>query len=226
MTFPSAPPPPRARPPHHPRRRLLALGLAAAVACAFACAGSAASKPPRFPSGAFATKPPGRILFVLSAANQQTLADGSKRATGTFLGEFYDPYRALLSAGHQVELATIDGRRPAIDPESLKPKYWDDVADRDRAQTFVQTSPALQAPLDLRAALARADDFQGLVVPGGQGMMVELLANRDLEALLTRFAADDRPIGLICHAPALLTRLRAPGKLAGRRVTSVSGLEE
>ena len=68
--------------------------------------------------------------------------------------------------------------------------------------------------------------MERMVVPGGQGMMVDLLDDPDLAALLSRFAADDRPIGLICHAPALLTRSPAPSQLAGRRVTSVSGLEE
>jgi putative intracellular protease/amidase len=164
--------------------------------------------------------------MLASAARQQTLADGSKRETGTFLGELYEPYRALQRAGYAVTLATVGGASVAIDPESLKEKYWETPEQLAAAQRFVATSSELQAPLALDQALAAAEDFQGLVIPGGQGVMVDLLESADAHALLARFAEHDRPIGLVCHAPALLTRLKPPGRLKGRVVTSVSRLEE
>lgn len=164
--------------------------------------------------------------MLASAAPTQTLADGSTRKTGTFLGELYEPYQTLLRARHEVTLATVGGASVAIDPESLKERYWERAEQLAAAQRFVATSAEVRAPLALDEALARAEDFQGLVIPGGQGVMVDLLDNADVHALLARFAAQDRPIGLVCHAPALLTRLKQPGRLARREVTSVSRLEE
>lgn len=210
-----------------PRRRFAVVALLAAAApFALVCCASPPGRPAVFPSRPVEPAAAGRVLMLASAARQQTLADGSKRETGTFLSELYEPYQALRRAGYGVTLSTVGGARVAIDPESLKEKYWETAEQLAAAQRFVATSSDLQAPLALDQALAGAGDFQGLVIPGGQGVMVDLLGSADVHALLLRFAEQDRPIGLVCHAPALLTRIQPAGRLAGRMVTSVSGLEE
>jgi putative intracellular protease/amidase len=162
----------------------------------------------------------------VSAAREQVLADGSKRATGTFLGEFYEPYVAITNEGYEVAFATVGGVVPAIDPESLDDDYWDEPSERDAARHFVATSLAWRAPLSLARARAEVSRFDGLVVPGGQGVMVDLLDDGDLHALLHHFGERQMPVGLVCHAPALLTRLKPPHAFEGRAVTSVSGFEE
>ena len=210
-----------------PRLRFALVALLLALALSFlVCCGSPAGRAAVFPSPPVETAAAGKVLMLASAARTQTLASGSKRQTGTFLGELYEPYRALQAAGYRVTLATVAGGRVAIDPESLKEKYWDTAEHLAAAQRFVATSGELRAPLALDRALSGADDYQGLVIPGGQGVMVDLLESAEAQALLARFAAHDRPIGLVCHAPALLTRVKPAGRLARRVVTSVSGLEE
>ncbi|WP_437737486.1 type 1 glutamine amidotransferase domain-containing protein [Sorangium sp. So ce1335] len=218
----------RDRPRGVPRKAALLAGLAAVLtgAALAACAVAPPRLHPVFPEGPAAEKPRGKILFVLSAAREQTLGDRSKRATGTFLGEFYEPYLALTGAGHEVVFATEGGAAPAIDPESLDERYWEDEAQRAEARRFVERAPQVRAPLSLKQARAAADAFDGIVVPGGQGVMVDLLDNADLHALLAHFAARDQPVGLICHAPAVLTRMRQPNPLSRRTVTSVSSFEE
>lgn len=189
-----------------------------------ALAGCASAQVTDRPMPAAPAGPPGPVLFVLSAAPLQTLADGSTRPTGTFLGELYDAQRAVEALGLEVEFATPSGAPVAIDPESLDPKYWSDPAALDDAQRRVGSDPRISSPLTAAEALARADRYAGLVVPGGQGVMIDVLASADVRALVERIGVD-RPVGLICHAPALLTRLtRSP--FAGREVTSVSGVEE
>ncbi|AUX22279.1 uncharacterized protein SOCEGT47_027800 [Sorangium cellulosum] len=98
-------------------------GLAALLADAALAACGAA--PPRlhpvFPAGPAAEKPRGKILFVLSAARVQTLGDGAKRATGTFLGELYEPYLALTGAGYEVVFATAGGAAPALSIRTCSP---------------------------------------------------------------------------------------------------------
>lgn len=169
----------------------------------------------------------GTILFVLTAAGEQTLSGGGKRATGYFLNEFYEPYRALRDAGYRVVFATPGGRPAVVDPESLDEKYWDSPADLKRAREAIAGLPELEKPLSLAEARARQEEYQGLVVPGGQGVMVDLLDDADLHALLLAYDASDRPVGLICHAPAILARFPERQRpFSGSRVTSVSGFEE
>lgn len=165
--------------------------------------------------------PPGAVLMVLSAASRQTLADGSERETGTFLNELYDPYRALVAAGYHVAFATPRGQPPAVDPESLADKYWSSGADRAAARELV----ASLSPLTLSDVRADPDAYQGIVVPGGQGVMVDLLDDPDLHVLLEAFGSSGRPVGLVCHAPVLLARGRHTA-FAGRQVTSVTSIEE
>lgn len=171
---------------------------------------------------------PGPVLFVVTAAGEQRLANGKTRATGSFLNELYEPYRAVREAGYQVVFATPGGRPAVVDPESLDPGYWKQHPEwLAEAQQWVATSEALRQPWTLEEAREREQGLAGLVVPGGQGVMIDLLEDRDLHALIVRMGETRRAVGLICHAPAILTRLSgAANPFSGRAVTSVSGLEE
>lgn len=172
-------------------------------------------------------EPPGRILFVLSAAPEQRLRNGKVRKTGFFLGEFYEAHRALEKAGYQTVIATPEGKPPVVDPESLKPKYWENEGEALSAVDFVKGDRRFAEPLSLEDVATQQVDYQGLVVPGGQGVMVDLLEDKRLHRLILEMAKRRRAIGLICHAPAILTRLPlAENPLAQRRVTSVSPFEE
>jgi len=213
------------------RTKLVVLGLALVALAASGCA----DQEPRYHAlvpqksateTATLPRPPGRVLFVLSAAQLQILQNGKRRPTGNFLSELYEPYAALTNAGYQVVAATPGGRPPSIDPESLADKYWGDHLERRDSARSLLKSPPFARPMPLGDALAVQHEFQGLVVPGGQGLMVDLLHDADAHALVAHFAASDRPLGMICHAPALLTRLATPSRLRGRQLTSVSGFEE
>ena len=168
------------------------------------------------------------MLFVLTAAGQQSLANGKTRGTGYFLNEFYDAFASVRDAGHPIAIATPEGRPAVVDPESLDPKYWGEQPERlAEARALAETLPSIQRPLSLAEARAQASQWDALVVPGGQGVMIDLLDDPDLHALLVELGHEQRPVGLICHAPALLTRIaREDDPFVGRRVTSVSGFEE
>jgi len=168
------------------------------------------------------------ILFVLSAAGEQTLRNGKTRATGFFLSEFYEAYRAVVDAGYDVAIATTDGRAPVVDPESLEGDYWEAHPTwKDEALALVSDDPRFATPLSLPDVRQRSNEYIGLVVPGGQGVMIDLVDDADLHALVVEYGASGRAVGLICHAPALLTRIPdRTNPFAGRTVTSVSGFEE
>lgn len=162
---------------------------------------------------------PGAVLFVLSSAPIQTLADGSTRSTGYFLSEMYDALVVVEDMGLAIEFVTPSGAPAVIDPESLQEKYWPDIDTRTRAENRARKI----VPISAKAALERADEYSGLVIVGGQGVMIDVVASPEVASLVVAFA--DRPLGLICHAPAILARVPT-AKFAGRVVTSVSGFEE
>lgn len=206
------------------------------LAVAVAWLGSACAAPspacralPATANPAPPTTAPAPVLFLLSAASTQQLADTTTRSTGVFLNELVHAHHAVLDAGHPVVFATPQGRPPAIDPESLKPRYWDsdDPNALDRARAWAEGDLQAAPRVSLKDALARHAEFAALVIPGGQGVMVDLLRDATAHTLLARFGADARPVGLICHAPALLAYMpQDTNPFRGRRVTSVSALEE
>jgi putative intracellular protease/amidase len=168
------------------------------------------------------------VLFVLTAADKQVLQNGKVRDTGLFLGEFYIPYRDLISKGHQVSFATIDAKPAPVDPESLNPDYWKDHSLIQEAVKFTKTNKDFLNPQSLKYVVGNLNKYDAIVIPGGQGVMVDLIENDTITEILKDFALKKKPIGLICHSPALLVNLAKLDKnpLAGFDVTSVSILEE
>jgi putative intracellular protease/amidase len=71
------------------------------------------------------------------------------------------------------------------------------------------------------------DDYIGVVIPGGQGLMVDLIDDLNIPVLLKNFAENQKAVGLICHAPALITTIPdEENPFIGYSVNSVSPLEE
>ncbi len=205
---------------------LAALLTVVSIGLSCACSSRPDPQAPRLSTQPPATGP-GQVLFLLTESSEQRLANGKTTKTGYFLNEFYLPVMALKEAGYTSRFATRTGGPPALDPESVKDKYWSSPTERDAALAYVRSNTALQKPLSVEEIVGREDEFQGLVVPGGQGVMVDLLDDPRVPHLILSFAEKKKAIGLICHAPALLSRLPSEEHaLSGRKVTSVTGLEE
>lgn len=169
-----------------------------------------------------------KVLFVMSAANRLPLQNGKTFNTGVFLSEFYPTYAALIQAGFTVEFATPDGRKSTIDPESLKEKYWKKEEHLlPEARQFILQNQDFLHPKTLEEALASDDDYKGMIIPGGQGLMVDLIRDSRVTALLLHFAEKKKIIGLVCHAPALLLAIpKEQNPFRGYRVSAVTRLEE
>jgi putative intracellular protease/amidase len=164
----------------------------------------------------------------LTASGEQVLRNDKRRDTGFFLNEFYEPYRVLVDSGYEVAIATPGGRKPVVDPESIKEGYWKAHPEwLEAARATVANHPGFSRPLSLQQAHDKLGTFQAVVVPGGQGVMNDLIDDATLVDIVVEMGRTDRPVGLICHAPALLTNVADDDNpFAGRLVTSVSGLEE
>lgn len=169
------------------------------------------------------------ILFVLSSADSLELNSGEKiYQTGVFLNEFYYPYKSITSKGFDVAFATPGGIKPTIDEGSLDEKYWKNYPElKEEAIDFWNNDENFSNPMTLESAMANLDQYMGMVVPGGQGLMVDLIADDTIPTMLKGFAESDKAIGLICHAPALLTTIpKDKNPFTGFKVNSVTYIEE
>src|SRR5690606_37105511 len=170
-----------------------------------------------------------KILFVMSAADTIELNNGEKlRQTGVFLNEFYLAYKSVIDAGYTIDFATPNEIVATIDEESINDKYWKkNLALKDEALSFIKTDTLFNHPKALEEAIKAKSDYIGLVIPGGQGLMVDLMTDNNIPILLKYFAKENKPTGLICHAPSLiLTMSKDENPYVGFKVNSVSSLEE
>jgi putative intracellular protease/amidase len=157
-------------------------------------------------------------------------------------------WRVLTAQGHDVRFATPDGAPAAADRimlDGIGLDPWSRVpglrhfrliglllrANRDarRAYADLERDPYFRAPLRWDQALA--DDFDGLLLPGGHRArgMRDYLESAVLQRLVVTFFDADKPVGAICHGVLLAARSRrADGKsvLYGRRTTSLTWAQE
>jgi len=162
------------------------------------------------------------ILMVLTSHDQ--MGDTGKK-TGFWLEEFAAPYYVFKDAGADITLASPKGGQPPIDPASD-----DDGAQTDDTRRF-KGDEAAQKHLATTRTLSdvTADGFDAIFYPGGHGPLWDLAEDADSTRLIEAFAAADRPIGAVCHAPAVFRHtVGADGKplVSGRRVTGFSNTEE
>lgn len=163
-----------------------------------------------------------KILMVLTSHDR--LGDTGHQ-TGFWLEEFAAPYYAFKDAGAQITLASPKGGQPPLDPKSSDPGAQTPATQRFNADGAARAALASTLTLDE----VRAEDFDALFYPGGHGPLWDLAEDARSVALIERFQALGKPVGAVCHAPAVLRHVRgADGQplVRGRQVTGFSNSEE
>lgn len=162
-----------------------------------------------------------KVLMVLTSHDQ--LGDGGHK-TGFWLEEFAAPYYVFRDAGCTITLASPAGGQPPMDPRSDEPEAQTPATER-----FQQDAEA-QAALASTRQLERldADNFDALFYPGGHGPLWDLAENGDSISLIEAFFSSGKPVGAVCHGPAVLRHTFSAGEplVKGRRVTGFSNSEE
>jgi len=163
-----------------------------------------------------------KILMVLTSHDK--LGETGKK-TGFWLEEFAAPYYVFKDAGAEVTLASPKGGQPPLDPTS----------DTDDAQTEAtkrfKGDKSAQGDLANTVALSTvsAEGFDAVFYPGGHGPLWDLAEDADSVKLIEAFAASDRPIAAVCHAPAVFKHTKGTdGKplVSGKTVTGFTNTEE
>jgi len=163
-----------------------------------------------------------KILMILTSHDE--LGDTGKK-TGFWLEEFAAPYYVFKDAGAEVTLASPQGGQPPLDPSSNTEDAQTEATDRFKGDEAAQRDLANTAVL----ADVSGDDFDAIFYPGGHGPLWDLAEDADSIKLIETFAASDRPIAAVCHAPGVFKHPEGPdGKpfVAGKTVTGFTNSEE
>jgi protease I len=115
--------------------------------------------------------------------------------------ELTEPRKAIEEAGADTDL---------IAPES------------GEAQAFNHLDKADAFPVDKTVSQASADDYDGLVLPGGVANPDNLRVEPDAVEFVKAFFKAGKPVAAICHAPWTLIEA---GVVEGRKLTSFPSLQ-
>lgn len=163
-----------------------------------------------------------KILMVLTSHDK--LGDTGKD-TGFWLEEFAAPYYVFKDAGADITLASPKGGQPPLDPSSNTKDAQTDATDRFKKDKVAQAHLATTEVLSTLSA----DGFDAIFYPGGHGPLWDLAEDTDSIRLIETFYASGRPVGAVCHAPAIFKRTKATdGKslIDGKTVTGFTNSEE
>jgi putative intracellular protease/amidase len=138
-----------------------------------------------------------RVLLVMSSVDEMGL---SGKQTGTWFHELAAPYYILTEAGYEVVFASPEGGEAPIDLLSLKVPFTTDYTDR-----FLKDPVALFAAKHTRKLRnIDATTYDAVFFPGGYGLLWDLASDSFAIKLIRDFHAANRPIAMVCHAPAIL----------------------
>jgi putative intracellular protease/amidase len=163
-----------------------------------------------------------KILMVLTSHDK--LGDTGEK-TGFWLEEFAAPYYVFKDAGAEIVLASPAGGQPPLDPKSDAEDSQTEATTRFKANEGANKALATTHKL----ADITTDGFDAIFYPGGHGPLWDLAENADSKRLIEAFAAADRPVGAVCHAPAVFRHTKgSDGKplVSGKRVTGFTNSEE
>ena len=162
------------------------------------------------------------ILMVLTSHDQ---LGNTGHKTGFWLEELAAPYYVFRDAGADVTLVSPKGGQPPLDPRSNET-----ASQTDETLRFERDAAAMQALAHTKVLgemdLAR---FDAVFFPGGHGPLWDLTNDRHALTLIEGMLAANKPVALVCHAPGILTKVKAPNGepiAKGRFVTGFTDAEE
>ncbi|WP_231425434.1 MULTISPECIES: type 1 glutamine amidotransferase domain-containing protein [Pedobacter] len=116
--------------------------------------------------------------------------------------ELTEPVKRLKEEGATVHI---------ISSKSGKIKAWD------------QDHWSIEVDVDKTISEANAEDYNGLLLPGGVINPDQLRVNEDAIAFVKSFFSDGKPVAAICHGPQTLINADV---VQGRKLTSVKNISK
>jgi len=163
-----------------------------------------------------------KVLIVLTSHSD---LGNTGEKTGFWIEEFAAPYYVLADAGVELTIASPKGGQPPVDPKSealdaqtvATKRFYADYALIDKVAHTLKLSDVNEA------------DYDAIFYPGGHGPLWDLATDSISIALIESFYKHNKPLALVCHAPAALVKAKAPNGeplVNGKDVTGFSDTEE
>ena len=163
-----------------------------------------------------------KILMVLTSHNR---LGETGRKTGFWLEEFAAPYYTFKDIGVQITLASPAGGQPPIDPKSNESDAQTESTRRFQKDEEAKNMLANTARLES----LNPENFDAIFYPGGHGPLWDLSEDVHSISLIESFYRRGKPVGCVCHAPAVLRHTIDDDGLPlvrNKRVTGFSNSEE
>ncbi|MGV8125244.1 MAG: type 1 glutamine amidotransferase domain-containing protein [Candidatus Xenobiia bacterium LiM19] len=179
-------------------------------------------------TGSASHKP--NILMIATSADKLPLKDGSVMETGAWGEEVFEPLKTFKDADFLVNVATLQGAKPAFDASSMSPA----MIGKEKAQEYNELSAKsteLNKPLNLQQMTGEdLAKYDAIYIAGGHGVLADLATSPEMGKLLKQAISSSRQVVCaVCHGPAVFKALYLAGEpkaLAGVKMTGFSEKEE
>jgi putative intracellular protease/amidase len=170
---------------------------------------------------------PKKVLIVV--ANPSTSTTMGWRV-GFWGAELTHPYYELTERGVDVTVASPDGGKVEMDSFS-DPRDDSKWSAEDLITMGFVNTPELMALLEDTPKVSNLDldEFDAIMVAGGQSPMFTFRDNEDLKATIRHFYESEKPTAIYCHGTAALVDLKlSDGSylVDGKTVTGFANVEE
>lgn len=175
------------------------------------------------------TNPERRPRVLMVVANPMT-STTTGWPVGFWAAELFHPYYAFTQKRYEVTIASPEGGKVEVDAFS-DPRDESRWSADDLISMGALNTPELVGLLDNTPALRDLDldDYDALVVCGGQAPMFQFREHSDLQAVIARFYEERKPTAALCHGVASLIDVQlADGSylVEGKAVTGFANVEE
>lgn len=175
---------------------------------------------------AIASKPK-KILMVVANPSVSTTVGGP---VGFWASELTHAYYEFIEVGYQVDIASPKGGKVEIDAFS-DPRDPSGYSVHDIISMGFIHTPHLMAFLDNTKSLkdVKVDDYDAIVVVGGQSPMFTFPYETELHQLLADFYEAEKVTAALCHGTCALLYVKlSEGKylIEGKTMTGFANVEE
>jgi putative intracellular protease/amidase len=172
------------------------------------------------------SKPKMVLLVVANPSTSTTMG----WPVGFWGAELTHPYYELSERGVEVTIASPDGGKVEMDSLS-DPRDRSKWSAEDLVTMGFANTPELMALLEDTPKLGDLDldEYDAIMVAGGQSPMFTFRENEDLKSAIRRFYESEKPTAVYCHGTAALVDLKLSDGaylVDGKTVTGFANAEE
>lgn len=175
------------------------------------------------------TKPSRRPSVLMVVANPTT-SSTTGWPVGFWAAELFHPLHEFTKARYRVTVASPDGGRVEVDALS-DPRDESRWSADDLISMGALHTPEIAALLEQTPRLADLDldEYDALVICGGQGPMFQFRDNVDLQRAITAFYEAEKPTAALCHGVCALLDVELSDRtslIRGKTITGFANVEE